>query len=85
MTSYKVEINVGGIWLPTTHKYFKQKDKAKDFERRFNNQNFPFDQQKTRVRKVGREDRRMDGGFFLGSIVILCWVEIFSIMTFLAI
>ena len=65
--SYKVEINVGGVWLPATHKYFQTPETAKDFERRFINANFPAVPQQTRVRKVGRDPKNNINNDFFGG------------------
>jgi len=64
--SYKVEINVGGVWLPATHKYFQDKEKAQTFENRFISVNFPVQAQETRVRKVGKEKKGGRSDFFQG-------------------
>jgi len=79
--SFKVEIDVSGVWLPATHKYFKKKKDASEFEERFNKTNFPLLKHNTRVRKVGKE-KIEEGGFFLGFMTVLMWTTCFSFLTF---
>jgi len=79
--SFKVEIDVSGIWLPATHKYFNKKKDADQFEERFVKVNFPLMEPKTRVRKVGKE-KKQEGGFFLGFMTVLMWTACFSFLTF---
>lgn len=82
MGSYKVEVNAYEMWLPATHKYFKDRQKAMRFMENLVKKKLEGNKKAARIRQVGRHD--FGEAFFTGfafTLLVACmlfWIVIIT-------
>lgn len=80
MVSFKVEINVMGMWVPATHKYFKDEERAQDYRERLMRNNPNIKKSNIRIRCVGKLDKPTS--FFMGFEFALLTIGFINTLMF---
>jgi hypothetical protein len=69
---WKVEVKVGPLWVPASHKYWKEKDKAKAFQDRFKKKTGA----EVRTKRIGKDKHPFNtvGYPFFNVVLLYSWI-----------